>query len=185
VTAAATECPPLRIAVGMRSPRVTARVAATSAGVAHRTTAAGRTCYARAPSRAWRADSLSAEPGWTTSPSIARCSAPQSVVMAAPYRRRPTDALWPTLRLVGRCVGVNWRTQGGDLGKGLLCPFRWLGALALGGHAREVAPEPGWRTDDQLMIRCTAEVGVGAVRQRGRRLAAPRSLCSTHHEAGR
>ena len=43
--------------------------------------------------------------------------------MAAPYRRRPPDALWPTLRLVGRCVGVNWRPQGGDLGKRLLCPF--------------------------------------------------------------
>jgi hypothetical protein len=44
----ATECPPLRIAVGRRSPRATARVAATSVGVAHRTTAAGRRCSKRA-----------------------------------------------------------------------------------------------------------------------------------------
>jgi hypothetical protein len=35
----ATECPPLRIAVGKRSPRTPARVAAMSAGVAHCTTA--------------------------------------------------------------------------------------------------------------------------------------------------
>jgi hypothetical protein len=44
----ATEWPPLRIAVGRRSPRATARVAATSAGVAHRTTAAGRKSSKRA-----------------------------------------------------------------------------------------------------------------------------------------
>src|SRR5215217_1849245 len=77
----------------------------------------------------------------TTSPSIARCSAPQSVVMAAPYRRRPTDTLWPTLRLVSRCVGVNWRAQGGDLRQRLLRPLRWLDTLPFGGHAREVTLE--------------------------------------------
>src|SRR5215212_6240561 len=104
----------------------------------------------------------------TTSPSIARCSAPQSVVMAAPYRRRPTDTLWPTLRLVSRCVGVNWRAQGGDLRQRLLRPLRWLDTLPFGGHAREVTLEPGRRTDDQLMSWGTAEVGIGVRYAAGR-----------------
>ena len=63
-----------------------------------RTTAAGRTCSKRAIA-GLRADSYSGEPGRTTSPSIAPCSARQSTVIGhMRFRRCPTKP-------VNRCIG--------------------------------------------------------------------------------
>ena len=72
---------------------------------------------------------------------------------------------------------VNRRAQGVDLRQRLPRPLRWLGALALRGHARKVALESGRRTDDQLMSWGTAEVGISVRYATGvRKPAAQRAL---------